>query len=125
MMEATPRPWVESRQVDAIVSRDPAAMKYALERRHGGKDLVDHYGGALVAESMSTADRQLVLRAVNHLAPLMEALRNAAVAYHLARWREDEGRRERRGHVEAFIHCQQEQCRDFHVVLDAAHEAAS
>lgn len=70
---ATPRPWALTELAGiygSVVSRDPEALSRDIELR--GEDHVRAYGGVLVGESISPADRELIVHAVNEYEVLLE-----------------------------------------------------
>lgn len=69
----TPTPWLPSKRADAIVVNEMHDL-YQLP------ETVKHYGGYVVAESLTDIDRAFVLRACNAHEQLVAALRKIAAA---------------------------------------------
>lgn len=72
---ATPRPWATTtngNQYGSVASTNPAAIEAFCARwpDHGRAD-VEAYGGALVGESIQSADRELIVAAVNEYEALL------------------------------------------------------
>ena len=78
---ATPRPWLSVRPYGGVVSVDPDTIARDTDKR--GADHVEAYGGALVCESASAADKALIVQAVNEYEALLalEASLRAVAGY--------------------------------------------
>lgn len=68
-MEHTKTPWLASTRCDAIIAKEPTADHGSFNAQE-----VAHYGGYVIAESLSSDDRTFVLLACNLHERLVEAL---------------------------------------------------
>lgn len=81
-MSATPRPWRKSEKTDAVVSDQPCPERTWMSPEYGPEDELRYYGGYVVCESASSADRDLIVCAVNAHDALVRGLRDRMGAAH-------------------------------------------